>query len=152
MTTLRTAPSRRLGDRRVRRVSFHYPERRRGFDRREPSNPVGRRYVAFLRGYRDTGAAVAGVVVAIGILSALDLVLTQIALGRGAAELNPVMASLLGAGIMPAVLLKAAVTVFVIGVIWSLRRYRRILELSLFLLTGLALLTLYHLAGLALLT
>ena len=39
---------------------------------------------------------------------------------------------------------------FVVGMIWSLRRYRRILELSLFLLVGLALRTLYHLTGLAL--
>jgi hypothetical protein len=93
---------------------------------------------------------VALVPVAIVGLSALDMALTVNALERGAVELNPVMAALLGGGTIPAVAFKLTLTLAVAAAMWILRGYRQVLELSLLVLAGLGLLIVYHVIGLSL--
>lgn len=139
------ALERRTGsDRRVRRVSLHYPERRSGFDRREP----GVRQRVLLQ-YRSRPALVGLVLAVVVALSLVDLLLTLRALDLGATEVNPVMSRLIAAGPMTAGLIKMGITLAVAGGIWLTRRYRRALEASLVLLAGFVVLTIYHLVGLA---
>lgn len=133
---------RRTGERRARRVSFHYPERRTGFDRRD-----GSRFRQMLEGYRRRPALVAGCLGVVVVLQVLDLVLTARLLRAGATELNPIMAGLFEAGIPAAAALKAAVTALVVAGVWRFRRYRRILEFSLALAAGSALVVAYQAAG-----
>jgi hypothetical protein len=138
------AVERRAGtDRRVGRVSFRYPERRSGFDRRVPDGGAGLR-VRMLDAYRARPRLVAAVLACIVIANAADLAFTFAALNLGASELNPVMAGLIGIDPLVAAGFKLAVTVAVTGGIWALRRYRRVLEASLVVLGTMAGLMLYH--------
>ena len=126
------ALERRAGaDRRVRRVSLHYPERRSGFDRRELGGWQG-----VLLAYRSRPALVAAVLVLVVLLGLADLLLTLWALGQGATEVNPVMARLFAAGPAPAGFIKMGITLAVAGGSWLTRRYRRALEASRVLLVA----------------
>jgi hypothetical protein len=136
-------------DRRTRRVSLRYPERRTGFDRRHRG---ATRYRRFLDTYRSSPILVAGCLAAIALLGAADLTLTGRLLELGATEVNPVMAALFEKGTAPAVLFKGPVTAAVLAGIWALQRYRRVLELSLVVAAALTLLVAYQVAGLALLS
>lgn len=139
---------RRSADRRSRIPAFRYPERRSGFDRRTPPADSWRgRYRATLLWYRRTPAALGAVLGLMLALNAADLVLTLHALDRGAVEVNPVMAQMFEAGTAPAALFKLTVGVLVAGVIWALRRYRRILEASLIVVAILGALVVYHVAA-----
>lgn len=132
-------------DRRVRRVSLRYPERRSGFERRQPDGgPVRVGYLRMLRRYGAQPRAVGAVCWVIVVANAADLVLTLRALDGGAVELNPVMAGLIAASPVAAAVFKLAVAVLVAGGIWALRRYRRSLELSLVLLAVMTALLGYH--------
>ena len=143
----RTAVDRRGGlDRRVSRVSLHYPERRTGFDRRDPAAGAWGRVIGW---YRARPAAVAACCALVLVLGLLDVLLTVRLVAAGGAEVNPVMGRLLAGGTGGAVALKVLVMVPVAAGMWWLRRYRRILEFSLVLLAGSALLVAYELAGLA---
>lgn len=137
---------RRPPDRRVRRISLHHPERRSGFDRRQPDDGTLRSvWLRMLTSYRDSPAAIAAVVLAFVALSAADLVLTLAALDAGATEINPVMAALFERSPPLAGVVKMSLAVAVATVLWIARRHRRILEVSL-LATGLmAALLGYHL-------
>ena len=139
------AAERRVGpDRRANRVSFRYPERRSGFDRRDRSA-----WQRWLLELRERPGLVGAIIVAIVVLSAADLLLTRLLLERGAHEANPVMARLLEAGLLEAALVKGLITAAVAAGIWALRRYRRIIELSLGLALVFGLLVAYQAAGLA---
>ena len=94
---------------------------------------------------------IATVVAAFVALNVADLVLTAYALDRGATEANPIMAALFGVNQGVAMAFKLAVALVVAVALWSLRRYRMILELSLALVAAFVLLLGYHLAGPALL-
>jgi hypothetical protein len=131
----------RGADRRMARVSFRYPERRSGFDRRTAGSSAWSRMLAV---YRARPGLVAACAVAILVLSAVDLVLTHRLLALGATEANPLMAAALDAGVVPAAILKAAVTLPVAGAVWWLRRYRRVLELSMVVTGLLAALVVYQ--------
>jgi len=135
-------------DRRVRRVPLHYPDRRTGFDRRMAGVS---RYQRLLDIYRSRDGLVAVCLAAIVVLNLTDLALTRVLIGLGASEVNPIMAGLLAAGAVPAVAVKVAVTIAVVGGVWVMRRYRRMLEFSLVLLGALALLAVYQVAGVVLL-
>ncbi len=148
MTDVALGNQRSGGDRRVRRVSFRYPERRTGFDRRM----VGvSRYQRFLEAYRRRDGLVAVCLAAVAVLNLVDLVLTRVLIDLGASEANPIMAALLAAGTVPAAAAKVAVTVAVVTGVWMLRRYRRMLEFSLVLLGALVLLAAYQVGGVLLL-
>ena len=139
-------------DRRVRRVSLHYPERRTGFDRRTAAASDARvAYLRLLHRYRARSAVVALVLGLVVALSLADLLLTLGALERGATEANPVMARLFDAGPEVAGVVKMGIILAVVAGIWAARRYRRALEASLILLAGFLVLMLYHLVGMLLL-
>jgi len=134
-------------DRRARSASFHYPERRTGFDRRVlPASARAR----LLGSYRRSPVLIAWCAVGILALSTADLLLTWRLIGLGAEEVNPVMARLFGGGLASAAVFKGAVTLAVSAGIWSLRRYRRVLEFSLVALALMAVLVVYEVAGLLL--
>jgi len=135
-------------DRRAHRATFHYPERRTGFDRRMAGVS---RYQRFLEAYRRRDGLVAVCLAAIVVLNLADLVLTQVLIDLGASEANPIMAALLAAGTVPAAAVKVAVTIAVVAGVWVLRRYRRMLEFSLVLLGALVLLAAYQVGGVLLL-
>ena len=141
-----TAQNDRRGQkRRARAVALRYPERRTGFDRRFSS-----RYQIALDRFRTDPRAIAGVLGLVLALNALDLVLTVQALDRGATEANPIMAWLFGQGLPIATAFKLGVGLVVTLAIWRLRKYRRMLELSLVLTGVFTLVFAYHLAGLLL--
>lgn len=118
---------RRWGDRRAGRPAFHYPERRHGFDRRRPGR---------LAWYRDRPLVIAVVLAGFGLLNLLDLVFTRHLLDGGAEEINPIMAGLFEADFRLAALFKLGTTAAVITILWRMRRYRRILQVSLIALGG----------------
>ncbi len=141
-----TPHDQRRVDRRVRRVSLHYPERRSGFDRRLPrGGPIRAASARLLSSYRDRPRVVASVLGAVVLLNAVDLILTMRALDLGATELNPVMAGLLGFDPVVAAAFKMTLVGTVAIGLWVLRRYRRVLEASLLLVGTFAVLTGYHL-------
>jgi hypothetical protein len=148
VTTDSSVGERRTGlDRRVRRVSFRYPERRSGFDRRHAEGTTVRAsYLRALDSYRRSPAAIAVVIGLFLALSAADLGFTLRALDAGATEINPVMAALFEVGPVTAGLFKMGLALVVAVVMWVTRRYRRVLEVSLLAAAVMALLAAYHLA------
>ena len=132
----------------MRRVSFRYPERRRGFDRRAVTGSAWSRLLA---AFRDRPAAVAVAAGSIAALGAVDVVLTWHLLARGASEANPLMAVLFDGGLGGAMALKAAVTLPVAASVWWLRRYRRVLEFSLIVVAAFLALIAYEVAALVVL-
>lgn len=144
MTATPWAADRRvLPDRRAAR-RFRFRERRRGYDRRLPS-----RLDAALLGVRRLPVALTLATVFVA-MNLLDLVATTVALGRGAVELNPVMAALLGGGTGGAVVLKLAVTIPVLVGFLGGRRHRTV-ALGMVAVTALlALVGGYHVLNLAL--
>lgn len=82
------------------------------------------------------------------LLGAADLLLTWTLLGRGATEINPVMARLFDSGLGWATVVKGTLTLVVAGGVWLLRRYRRILEFSLVAAAVLSVLVIYEIVGL----
>ncbi len=133
---------RRGRERRVRPVSLRYAEQRSGFDRRATS-----RYQSALTAYRREPGAIAAILGLILVLNAADLILTVRALGRGAGEVNPLMAWLFDQHVGLAAIFKLAIGIAVTVVIWRLRRYRRVLELSIVLAALLGLVLSYHMVG-----
>ncbi len=142
-------PQSRGADRRRREVALRYPDRRRGFDRRRPSPGTLRRaYHDMLDEYRDRAEAVAAVLFVLVLLNITDMLLTSRALSMGAEELNPVMAWALGHDPALAAAIKIAMGAGAALVMWLLRRYRRVLELTLLLLAGFTALLVYQFVGL----
>ncbi len=148
MGTSRPADRRTMGDRRIRRLCLHYPERRRGFERRRSSTGLLRKAQwRLLDRYRRGSRSLIVVLAAVLALSIADLLLTLRALDLGASEANPIMARLIGIDPVLAGVFKLSTAVLVVSAIWALRRYRRVLEMSLLIAGGLALLLVYHLVG-----
>lgn len=144
MSTESIAERRDVERRRTRR--FHLPERRSGFDRREP---MGMRpaavYERMLRRYRGRPVAIFLVLTIVTVLNMADLLYTQRALVRGAVEVNPIMRFLFDIHPVWAAVVKASVGMIVVEVIWALRKYRSALVLSIFSAIGMAALFIYHL-------
>lgn len=137
---------RRNRDRRRSRISLVWPDRRTGFDRREPQlGSLRARYRDWLLAYRRNQRTLALVLAIITALNVADLVLTQRALGLGAVEGNPLMAVLFEADPVMAGVMKIGVGLVVVGLLWALRRYRRALEFSIIALVGMGLVFVYHL-------
>jgi Domain of unknown function (DUF5658) len=139
----------RQKDRRARRTTVHLPERRTGFDRR--TNPsAGRARVAYLgwiRRLSESPERAAMLMISIVVLNIADIAFTFRALDRGLPELNPVMAGLLDAGHGVAALVKIGVPVALAVAGWRLRRFRRVIEVALFVVTLMSVVVLYHLLG-----
>lgn len=129
---------RRETERRIGHVRFRFPERRTGFDRRASDGRIA--------WYRDRPHIVAAVLTAVLLLNLADYLLTLRALDRGATEVNPIMAVLFDVGPAVAGSVKLLLTLGVVLVIWQMRGYRRILEISLVALAGFTLVLAYQLA------
>jgi hypothetical protein len=124
---------------------LRYPERRLGFDRRRPPRDTWRgRYHRFLDRYRGDTDTIAAVLLVFIVLNIADLLLTIRALSMGAVELNPVMAWLFELDPTLAALFKLSVGMAIALSVWAARRYRRILEASLLLVTVMTVVLLYH--------
>jgi len=117
---------------------FRGSERRTGFDRRLSEEMVAR--------YRDRPRLLIAVLAAVVVLNLLDYLFTLRALARGATEVNPVMAALFEFDPAVAGLVKMGIALCIVVSIWGMRRYRRVLQLSLLAVGTLSVLIAYHLA------
>ncbi|NNF88167.1 MAG: hypothetical protein HKO63_07470 [Acidimicrobiia bacterium] len=127
----------RAADRRNASARFRYPERRTGFDRRAPGG--------VLAWYRNRPHTIAAVLAGVVLLNLADYLLTVRALNRGATEANPIMAVLFDLSPTLAGVVKLALVLGVVAVIWRMRHFRRILGVSLVALAGFTLVLAYHL-------
>ena len=136
-------------DRRARKTTFHFPERRMGFDRRtDPSASRARvAYLGWIRQLSESPERVALLMISIVVLNIADMAFTFRALDRGLRELNPVMAGLLDAGHGVAAFVKIGVSVALAAAGWWLRRFRRVIEVALFVVTLMSVVVLYHVLG-----
>jgi hypothetical protein len=128
-------------DRRSGQRILHLPERRTGYQRRDPS-PV-------LSHLSNNHRLFASLMVGIVIMSAGDWLLTLIALRMGAVEGNPVLDSLLSMNPIAAAGFKAVLTLLVVSLMWTQRKYRSIAAVSLAAFLLYFALISYHLGGLA---
>ncbi len=78
------------------------------------------------------------------LLNLADLVLTLDALEMGAVEANPLMAGLFDLSPVAATIFKLAIGLLIAGILWRMRRYRRVLEASLLLVAVMTVVLLYH--------
>ena len=141
---------RRQGERRQRRVSLAWPERRSGFDRRGPVS-AGRASVAFesvLIGLRDRPATIRVLLLTVNMLNLADFALTMNALAMGGGEANPIMRSLFKLNPVYAGLFKIVAVLAVSLVIWRFRRYRSALQVALVMLVIFVAVFFYHILGL----
>lgn len=129
----------RSGDRRISRPTFHYPERRSGFDRRSRHGLLG--------ALRDSPGALVGVLIGLNVLSAADWALTSRALAHGAVEANIIMDSMIAVDPLAAAAFKAACVLAVTTAIWLARQYRLILATAVGGVGTYGALMLYHFAG-----
>jgi hypothetical protein len=133
-------------DRRGRRTRVHFPERRRGFDRR--TNPSAGRiraaYLAWIRRISESPRQAALLMVSIVALNIADIAFTFRALDRGLQEVNPVMDGLLGAGHGIAAFVKIGVSAVLAAIGWWFRRFRRVIEVALLVVALMSLVVLYH--------
>jgi hypothetical protein len=83
--------------------------------------------------------------ISIVVLNVADMAFTFRALDRGLEEVNPVMAGLLDTGHGVAALVKIGVSVVLSAVGWRLRRFRRVVEAALFVVTLMSVVVAYHL-------
>jgi hypothetical protein len=128
-------------DRRGGHAGFHVPERRSGFDRRSPRDP--------LRLLLDRPLALVVLLVSLNLLSLADWALTWRALAYGAREANTVIGSLMAVSPLAALVFKVGSMLLVTALIWRNRRYRLVLATAIFAVGGYAVLMLYHGVGLA---
>jgi len=133
-------------DRRARKTTVHFPERRMGFDRR--TNPSAGRvrlaYLGWIRRLSESPGRAALLMTAIVVLSIADMAFTFRALDRGLQEVNPVMAGLLDASHGVAAFVKIGVSVALAAAGWWLRRFRRVIEVALIVVTLMSVVVLYH--------
>lgn len=137
---------RRSGDdRRRRRVSLRYPERRSGFDQRECDGGWLRcAWERAIHEYHHNRFTFLVVLATIVVFNYLDLLLTLRALDQGAFEANPVMAWLFEMNPINAAVFKLGVVGGAAVVLLALSRFRRALEASILLLVGFTTVVGYH--------
>ncbi|HZD59215.1 MAG TPA: DUF5658 family protein [Anaerolineae bacterium] len=143
---------RRVAERRQRGVSFRLWERREGFDRRlnsEKNKGLYRR--VFRRGafyLRHNYRSLIVLLLLFNLFNAADYIFTLRALAAGVAEEgNPLMDKLFDMGPAAAFIFKVAVGLFITSIVWLLKRYRLVLEVSILILLMYMLLISYHIYG-----
>lgn len=143
---MRVVDEKRVGfDRRRRRVSLRFPERRSGFDQRRPvTRGLAARYHRSILEYREKRSAFLLVLATIVVFNYVDLLLTLRALELGAREANPIMAWLFESSPVVAAAAKLGVGGAVVLILLVLGRFRRVLEGSLIILLGYTALMIYH--------
>lgn len=145
----KTVERRTPQDRRARKSTVHFPERRTGFDRRvdAAAGPTRAAYLAWIRSLSESPKRAALLMLSIVVLNVADIGFTFRALDRGLRELNPVMAGLLDAGHGIAAIVKVGVAVVLAAAGWWLRRFRRVIEAALLVVALMTAVVLYHLVG-----
>ncbi|MCL6473160.1 MAG: DUF5658 family protein [Firmicutes bacterium] len=142
---------RRLSNRRKKSFSFRLLERREGFDRRK--NHLGKKGLyqrVFRQGayyLRHNYAKLIILLILFNMLNVADFIFTLRALSYGFSEGNPVMNMLFTVGPSAAGLFKFALAGVITVAIWLFRRYRLVLEFSIFFLFVYMLLIAYHIYG-----
>ncbi|MBW6468773.1 MAG: hypothetical protein K0B85_06405 [Coriobacteriia bacterium] len=138
-------PERRDSERRGVRASWHWPERRTGFDRRR-SYPLS----GLIRSDQRYFAALLVLILVLGVL---DWALTYNALtSLGAVEGNPLMRAAYDAGPGAALALKLTSLAAVVAGMWWLRHYRSVIVLAVAAAGLHVVLVGYHVAGVAILS
>ncbi len=138
---------RRSDDRRGRNA-FRLTERRTGFDRRRmTAEGLLGAWDRLIHTYRGADLALIGVLVGANILNVLDFAMTVRALGAGATEANPILAELFAWNVWGAGAFKLSAVLGVSGLVWLMRRYRRILEVSIVMLLIFSAVAAYQFAG-----
>lgn len=133
----------RGADRRVHR-RYVFRDRRSGFDRRH--DPDAGLWTRALVRLQRSPHLLEILVVLLVALNLADLVFTQVALNAGAIEANPVMAALFDDSFLIAAALKILVSLMIVFIVLTFRRYRKMMALAVFA-TGLyAAVFAYHLA------
>jgi hypothetical protein len=133
----------RSSDRRVRR-HYVFRDRRTGFDRR--AQPSGSWWDALLLRMHHSPRLVEIILVLLVALNLADLVFTQVALGAGAVEANPIMAVLFDSSFASAAALKILVSMFIVFVVLAFRDYRKMMALTVFATALYSGVFTYHLA------
>ncbi len=133
-------------ERRARKTTVHFPERRMGFDRRtDPSaGRVRVAHVGWIRRLSESPERAALLMISIVVLNIADMAFTFRALDRGLQEVNPVMAGLLDVGHGVAAFVKIGVSVALAAAGWWFRRFRRVIEVALLVVTLMSVVVLYH--------
>lgn len=146
-------PDRRSSDRRKKCVSLKLWERRDGFDRRQNHLKSRGLYArVFRRGafhLRDNMRALILLLILFNIFNIADFVFTLNALAAGHSEGNPVMEKLFTIGPAAAGSFKIIVGLVITLFVWSLRRYRLVLEAGILILLMYMTLIAYHIYGAA---
>ena len=115
-----------------RRVQRHYVfhDRRSGYDRRAQT-PAS--WCDNLLHHLGTNPRLLEIfLVLLVALNLADLVFTQVALGAGAIETNPIMAALFDNSWVAAAGLKVLVSLMTVFIVLSFRRYRKMMALTVF--------------------
>lgn len=141
-----TTEERRVGERRRTKRPV-LSERRTGFDRRSEARGNRNLYFRLLRAYRRNPRTILLVLALFTALNLADLVLTIRSFERGAIELNPVMRALFEVHPIVAGIVKMAVGMVVAEVIWTFRRHRGALALSIGITTVMAAILAWHLSS-----
>jgi len=142
---------RRHADRRRRRLSLVFHERRSGFDRRG-SGGAGPLLIAFqslLTGLRDRPLMLRMLLVGVNVLNLADFVFTLNVLRSGGGEANPILRSLFALDPVYAGVFKMTAVLLSTWLVWRCRRYRTALEAALVMVAVFAAVLFYHVAGLA---
>lgn len=137
-------------DRRRARQLFVQHERRSGFDRRQRARTrFGAWFDAALVHLRDNPASLCGLLLLGNLLSFADLLLTQMSLSLGAAEINPLMRHLLALEPASAGAAKLALIAAATLAIWAFRRFRLVLAIGVYLVAFYCCIVLYQIVGIA---
>ena len=116
-------------DRRVRR-RYVFHDRRSGFDRRVDPHPS--KWDRLLTALHQSPRLLEIFLVMLVALNLADLVFTQVALGAGARETNPIMAALFDNSFVWAAALKLVASLLIVFIVLTFRRYRKMMALTVF--------------------
>lgn len=138
-------PCPRTTERRASRAALVLRERRTGFDRR---GAVGTLSAGLLE-LRDSPPGLLVLLASVNVMNLLDQLATTRALSAGFAEGNPVMAALIATDPRLAAAVKVGAVLAVTSAVWTLRRYRAILQAAIFMFILYAAVLLVHFYGAA---
>lgn len=137
----------RIAERR-KKSDFRFFDQREGFERRK----IHQKHSNFFRDFiykealrlRKDQKSLAIIIVAFNFLNISDYIFTTKALAAGIKEINPIMNSLFTTNPMLALVFKLIAGFVVSYLLWSFRKKRKMLELSLFIFLFYTVLTFYH--------
>jgi hypothetical protein len=141
---------RREKDRRRRRFSFAFRERRSGFDRRVRAE-ASRSSLAFERALlslRDRPRRLIGLLAIVNVLNLADFLLTLNVLAQGGGEANPILRSLFNVDPLYAGGFKVVAVLLTSWLAWRCRRFRSGLEAAIGMLALFTGVLCYHIFGL----